>query len=300
MFKKKFLIVLLIIVIFSCSSDSNPAAGINNNDVELNFVGDNQNLDIVTWNIQNFPKHDLTIQYVRQCVNELNVDIIALQEIESGTSLTALQESLGSNWIFFKSSTSPYGNLAYLINTANITINSPYNILSSYSYEFAGRTPYVLELNYNNEDFTLINVHYKCCSDSVNDPDNSDRRRASSIAIYDYIHSNLDNSNVIILGDFNDILGNTNTVLDVFENDINSFTFADQSIADGPSENWSFPTYGAYGSHIDHILITNELTDNVISTMTIKIDDSLFESFADYDYYISDHRPIGISLFISE
>ena len=103
MFKKKFLIVLLTIIIFSCSSDTNPSSGINNNDLELNFVGDDQNLDIVTWNIQNFPKHDLTIEYVRQCINELNVDIIALQEIESGTSLTALQESLGSNWIFFKS-----------------------------------------------------------------------------------------------------------------------------------------------------------------------------------------------------
>ena len=39
---------------------------------------------------------------------------------------------------------------------------------------------------------------------------------------------------------------------------------------------------------------------NGIGIGYIRIDDSLFESFADYDYYISDHRPIGISLFISE
>jgi len=299
MFKKNLFIILLTIIIFNCST-TNPTEATNVNGYlnnPLNFIGDEQTLDIITWNIEVFPKHNLTIDYVRQCINELNIDIIALQEITNGASLEELQESLGENWIFYKSSSS----LAYLINTNEITINNnPYNILSQYSYDFASRAPYVLEITYNNENLTLINVHFKCCSDSQNDPDNSSRRRAASDAIYNYINSNLDNSNVIILGDFNDTLDNTNNVFDSFENNPNNFTFADENIAYGPSENWSYPSYGAFGSHIDHILLTNELTDNIMNTETIKIDDALSENFSDYDYYISDHRPVGISLFISE
>jgi len=42
----------------------------------------------------------------------------------------------------------------------------------------------------------------------------------------------------------------------MFINDPN-YTFADLHIAEGPIENWSFPT----AFHLDHILITNELFD---------------------------------------
>ena len=302
MFKKNLFIILLTVIIFSCSS-TNPvdvsSAGDGLLNSTFNFIGSEQNLDIVTWNIENFPKNEYTVDYVKQCIDELNVDIIALQEITNGARLEELKESLGENWTAFKASSSLA--LAYLVNTSKITINNnPYNILSQFSYDFASRPPYVLEINYNNEDLTLINVHFKCCSDTPNDPDNSARRQAASEAIYNYISDNLDNSNVVVLGDFNDTLNNTNNVFDIFENDTNNFTFADENIANGPSENWSFPSYGPYGSHIDHILLTNELTDNIVSAETIKVDDALSGSFADYDYYISDHRPVGISLLISE
>ena len=45
--------------------------------------GTDGTLDIITWNIENFPKSNLTIEYLSQLIVELDADIVALQEIGS-------------------------------------------------------------------------------------------------------------------------------------------------------------------------------------------------------------------------
>ena len=69
--------------------------------------------------------------------------------------------------------------------------------------------------------------------------------------------------------------------------------FADISIANGPSSDWSFPTWP---SHLDHILISNEFFDIFSNDiiLTYKIDDYM-NSWQQYDNYISDHRPVVIN-----
>ena len=67
------------------------------------------------------------------------------------------------------------------------------------------------------------------------------------------------------------------------------------NIASGSSTNWSYPSYP---SHIDHIILSNELFQFFIidEVKTIKIDDNLNGGWNEYDSNISDHRPIGIKL----
>ena len=103
------------------------------------------------------------------------------------------------------------------------------------------------------------------------------------------------NDKVIIVGDYNDELIDDNNVFDIFINDSN-FSFTDLDIAAGSSIFWSFP---GWPSHIDHILITSELFNNEIETSTVLIDNSMNGYFSTYNEYISDHRPVGISLNIS-
>ncbi|MBT6870707.1 MAG: hypothetical protein HOA66_04535, partial [Candidatus Marinimicrobia bacterium] len=45
--------------------------------------GKDETLDIITWNIEEFPKSYLTVEYLSQVIIELDADIVALQEIES-------------------------------------------------------------------------------------------------------------------------------------------------------------------------------------------------------------------------
>ena len=69
-----------------------------------------------------------------------------------------------------------------------------------------------------------------------------------------------------------------------------AFEFADYDIAVGSSSNWSYPTWP---SHLDHIIITDELFPDFESSnvQTFKIDQYM-GSWNSYDNYVSDHRPV--------
>ena len=77
-----------------------------------------------------------------------------------------------------------------------------------------------------------------------------------------------------------------------------NYYFADINIAQGNSSGWSFPNWP---SHLDHILVTNELFNmsGNQSVQTIKIDEYLNGGWNEYDQNISDHRPVGIKLLVN-
>ena len=66
----------------------------------------------------------------------------------------------------------------------------------------------------------------------------------------------------------------------VFLDNSNNYMFTDIEIAEGASQYWSFPSWP---SHLDHILITNELFDNEIITTTVFLDLSLIGGLGTYD-----------------
>ena len=68
------------------------------------------------------------------------------------------------------------------------------------------------------------------------------------------------------MGDFNDELIDTNNVFEIFFDNFDQYLFADYSMAEesNPWQYWSFPTYP---SHIDHVLISNELFDLIIDSI---------------------------------
>ena len=292
----KIILLLLFLLFLSCSKESDYMFDINSSifNSSLNFKGNTETLDIITWNIEHYPKNNLTNFYVSQIIDSLNVDIIALQEIENQTYFSNLEESLGNDWDSYRlgDSNSSWGELAYLINTSQVNVLSePYVILSEYDYEFSYREPAILECSFEGQSIILINVHYKCCDG------HETRRLAASNLLYDYINTNYSTDKVVILGDFNDMLTDVeNNVFVPFLSDNNYYYFADYQIAISSNLNWSYPSWP---SHIDHILITNELFDDVYDTQTILIDHSLNGSFSTYDSYISDHRPVGIKLFFN-
>lgn len=263
-------------------------------------IGSNQSLDIMTWNIENFPKNNQTINYVTEIINDINVDIIALQEIENQNTFDNLVDNLSGSWFGYRSDNSDWGELSYLINTDNLEITHfPYTILDQDEHYFAYRKPYVMKFSFNDEEFVIINVHFKCCGDGNLEDDYWDeeyRRLISNQYLKNYIDTNFSDQNVIVLGDFNDDIAesNINNVFSDFINDNQNYYFSDMYIAEGSSLNWSFPNWP---SHLDHILITNELFDNydTSSAFTFKIDEYM-SGWNEYDNYISDHRPVVINL----
>ena len=199
----KRLIILLMII--GCADTDIILNNIDNNNIS------SENLNIMTWNIENFPKNTITtVLSIASIIPSLNVDIIALQEIINEEAFGILINQLGDNWIGHRSGTSSstYQELAYLINTEHINIINVYTILENQNYYFAYRSPYVLEVQYNNQKFIIINNHLKCCGDgllNMNDTGDEEYRRLIAIQLLtQYIEENYNNEKVIILGDLND------------------------------------------------------------------------------------------------
>jgi len=165
----------------------------------------------------------------------------------------------------------------------------------------------VIEVTYANQDFVIINNHYKCCGNGLldlNDPwDQETRRYTANLLLKQYIDTNLSNAAVFVVGDLNDILTDPDiqNVFSPFLNDSSSYLFVDMEIAQGSISNWSFPNWP---SHLDHILITDELFDLYAMpgaiTQTIKVDSYLQGGFSEYDQNVSDHRPVGIRLPLAQ
>tara|TARA_B100001123_G_C15279093_1_gene1013318 strand:- start:899 stop:1933 length:1035 start_codon:yes stop_codon:yes gene_type:complete len=260
-------------------------------------LGSDQSLDFMTWNVEQYPKHSSTNSYMQEIINQIEIDIIAFQEIESSSSFNTLINQLDGDWVGYRSGgNSSYGELAYAINTEEINVLNIFTILNQEAYYFGYREPYVLRFLYQNDEYIMINNHFKCCGDGNLDySDSSDeeyRRLISSQLLQEYVENNYDDERVIILGDLNDMISD-NSSDNVFSGflDSNNFEFADYDIAFGPSSHWSYPTWP---SHLDHIIITNELYSNYQSTnvLTFEIDDYLSGGWNLYENYISDHRPV--------
>ena len=268
-------------------------------------IGSAQSLDIMTWNVENYPKHNQTTSYMVDIINQINVDVIAFQEIESQNSFNNLINQLDGEWVGYRSNqNSNWGELSYAINLNEVNIGSVYNILTEDEYFFAYRAPYVIEFSHQGVSYVAINNHFKCCGDGdldLNDSSDEEYRRlVSNQLLEEYINDNYGSSRVILLGDLNDSLTDDESD-NVFWNFLNSeiFIFADYSIANGASANWSFP---GWPSHIDHILISNELFSDFENAQvaTFKVDDYLSGGLNSYDNFISDHRPVYMRLNFSD
>jgi len=300
--------VIVIFIIVSCGKTESGPTSIEPPAVptlDSLFFGTDSTFEIVTWNIQNFPKLNMiTADYVIQIIMAIDADVVALQEIESNSYFDYVVDELNEiDSIYIGDRFN--SNLAYIYKSDVIDIDDIFEIYNSddYNREFP-RSPLVMQMHYNGNDIHVINNHLKAMGDgamNLNDPwDEETRRFDACNLLNEYIAANLVLSNVFILGDLNDILTDeqSNNVFWVFISQPDSYIFTDMEIAEGSYSNWSYP---GWPSHLDHILITNELFDEFAlpSTViqTLKIDNYLEGGWDEYYDNVSDHRPVGLKLY---
>lgn len=273
---------------------------------ELSF-GTDSTFDVLTWNIEWFPKNgQTTIDYVAQIIKALDVDVLAIQEVDDISSFKELTGGLSAYEGYLESSY--FAGLAYIYKKASIQINDIYEIYTTSAYWSPfPRSPMVMDLSYGNERFILINNHFKCCGDGdmeISDQDDEETRRyIASNLLKKYIDDNFPSENVIVLGDLNDVLTDAveNNVFQQIIDDNENYFFADSEIASGNESQWSYPTWP---SHIDHICITNELFDELeksgSAVQTIKLEEYISGGWSTYDEDISDHRPVAMRLRMNQ
>jgi endonuclease/exonuclease/phosphatase family metal-dependent hydrolase len=241
--------------------------------------------DIITWNIEHFPIVSTTSKEVANIILTSNVDLIAFQEVSSTESLDKLLVEL-PGWEG-KISISGDINLGYLYKTSEVRITELTTLYDSLGSPFPRPPVVTIATHTSGLSATLINIHLKCCGGS----DNIARRVEASNLIQQYIDSEKPNDPVIVLGDFNDEITSEAepTPFQNFLDDPNDYRFIDMAIAQDEDLGWSYPSWP---SHIDHLLITNELFDNVIEVKTLLLENC-------NHYYlnsVSDHRPVLMRL----
>lgn len=255
------------------------------------FPGTGQSLDIVTFNVETFPINGYnSVIVVASLLNTIDADVYALQEVASESGFNQLVGLMpGYTGLFYLINNSDW-NLAYIFKTSEISVDGNASKLLFTDSQYFPRPPFEVKIhhNYTNTDLYLINNHLKCCSGT----ENEESRRMASAMLKNYIDTSKPDDPVIILGDLND--GITDTSIDEnpflnFINDPDNYMFADMNIAKGSQLWWSYPSYP---SHIDHILITNELFEKRDTTLVYKA----APCYSEYSTYISDHRPVGIKL----
>ena len=286
-FYKILIVFLLNISIFS-------------QDLENLSFGDDSSLDIATWNIEWFPKNgQVTVEYVTQILQQLDLDILAMQELDDTDMFDQMLNELTNYTGYYESAW--FAGLAYVYKTDSVQINNIYEIYTTSPYWSAfPRSPMVMDMSFMGENYFIINNHFKCCGDGNldmgNEADEEKRRYNAVNLLKEYIDTYLHDKNVIVLGDLNDEIAESsqNNVFQNVLNDTENYFFVDYSIASGNSSDWSYPSWP---SHLDHILITNELFDELDNSdiLTIKVDEYLEGGWNEYDYNISDHRPVAIS-----
>lgn len=266
-------------------------------------LGRPSTLEVVTWNIETFPKNGFhTIDSVREVIRALNADLYAFQEIGDTNWFQRVIDDLPDYHVTYFSEW--YAGLAIAYRHDSVLVDSIYEIYTTFPYwsEFP-RSPLVFEFTFRSEKYILINNHLKCCGDEIldlSDPDDEETRRLNAMNLLkDYIDLNWSDEKVILVGDLNDNLQDTpaHNVFQAVLDDSLHYQFADIGIANEATSNWSYPSWP---SHLDHILITDELFDVLdrpySSIQTIKVDEFLPGGWSEYDAKISDHRPVALKL----
>ncbi len=252
--------------------------------------GTTATLDIITFNVEGFPKEGFTsVTALSALIKAINPDIVALQEVASEADFDRLVKLMpGWTGIFYPINNDEW-NLAYMIKESETELipGTARTLFEDDNWAFP-RPPFEIRVRHKDSgtELLLINLHLKCCGGS----DNESRRRAAAEQLKEYLDDERANDPVVMLGDYNDEISSTSTAENPFLNfisDQSAYVFADMEIALGSMLWWSYPSWP---SHIDHILVSNELAESIDTTLVIKAS----PCYPDYQRVLSDHRPVGI------
>ncbi len=256
--------------------------------------GSDGTFDLITWNVKDFPRTGFrTIDTLAVLISDLNIDMVAFQEI---SDTTAFRDFLGHlpGWDgIYAPDNYPDGTyqktaVIWRTDRANVTYIEQLFVGSLYQFP---RPPIHLycsvQFGDHQFDFHLIVLHLKA-EDTYDD---YLRRRAAIIMLKAYLDTHVPSApdqDWIIVGDYNDDLSDSNSenvFLPILQ-DTTDYRFLTLPMAGNPY--WS--SYPFLNLLIDNILITTQANSEYGNgnTITLRLDDE----YSNYFSRISDHRPV--------
>jgi len=246
---------------------------------------------IATWNCEFFPTAgDSTIEALSEIIDDMQIDIIAFQEIKKQGWFYKLMKNL-PEYNFIISKQSSFMDQAFIYKKNKYKLVNSIELYAESDYNFAGRPPLKCDFinKINNNKISLINLHMKCCDSGL------ERRKKASEMLYEYLDNLIESDDVsyIVLGDWNDDLKDKENehCFTSFLND-DRYYFPTIEITYDLSQA-SYPKE-PYVSFLDHIMVTKDLINNDYKVNTIMMDNYM-GGFEIYENYISDHLPVLFS-----
>ncbi|MBI2793247.1 MAG: endonuclease/exonuclease/phosphatase family protein [Ignavibacteria bacterium] len=279
--------------------------------VQIDTVSKNRTIDMSTWNLNWYGSSDTTFgpsdkdrqrRSIRQVMDSMGVDLIALQEVLSQEALTAITDSLSGEYrSLLASDIASAQKMAYIYNASTIVPESNGLAVNGGAQAWAGgRFPYRFTFTTTIggivQQLAVFNIHAKA-TDSATALEDYSRRKIDAETFHAYLNDFYSDANIVVIGDFNDNLAGS--VVDTsFESPYISF------LADTAS--WSSPTYlleqrglssyvGGLSSFIDHIIISNEVSPSHYRTFL----ESPQAYLSPYSSTVSDHLPVTMRLWPS-
>jgi len=260
--------------------------------VLVKAVGQSNTFEIMTWNIENFPLvGSKTINHVKTLIRNLDVDLIAVQEIGSISSFNTLLDSLpGWSGILSEDTYSSwYQKTGFLFKSDLISMTNVQNIFDGDNDWYAfPRPPLAVYVKIRDGsgikfDFNLIVLHLK----AFGDEESRLRRLAACEDLEEYMNDEIEagaDPDFIVLGDWNDNVNDpqNSNVFNVFLENQEQYRFLTKNLGG----QFSYIN----SSLIDHILITTD-TNTEFGQGTTRVL-YLDEEFRPYPSEVSDHRPV--------
>ncbi|SHG83287.1 T9SS-dependent choice-of-anchor J family protein [Flavobacterium defluvii] len=268
----------------------------------------------------------LQIENVAKVMNKLNADVYVVQEVSDDPSIDALIQKININGKTFDKTIStswsysfdtpdpnfPPQKLVVLYNTQNTTVKKTRVMFKEFydevragtktlpnypggngsSFFSSGRLPYLVTIETNIGGFTkeinLVDLHAR--ANSGTDISRYNMRKYDAQVLKDSLDAHYSNSNLIILGDYNDdvkasVITPNPSSYENFVTDTNNYNALTLGISQAGA--YSFLSSGGF---LDHIIISNELEDEYIENSIAVYDPR--NDIANYTTTTSDHGPV--------
>lgn len=255
-------------------------------------LGTDTTLELVTWNIQNFPKKgDSTLLLLRTLIDRMDVDLFCIQEIEDTTAFIQLLNGLPGYCGLYSQDDygSFYQKTGVIYKNEIVQVSEVHQIF--WNNDSFPRPPLEMMIRASSNggtfDFRLIVLHLKAGS-TVSD-------RAKRAGACRLLKKYVDNERArggeqdfVVAGDWNDelIKPEGENVFLPFLVDTIDYRFLTLPLAG----NEFYGSLVASGVLFDHILVTSDALTEYAGgrTSTVRLDDEI----VDYLRLISDHRPV--------
>jgi endonuclease/exonuclease/phosphatase family metal-dependent hydrolase len=276
--------------------------------VEIDTVSRSRTLDVSTWNVlwlgadtTRGPRDkNRQIRSIRQVIDSIRGDVVAVQEVVSMEALSRVADSLTGSWSAILATDVPSEQkMAYVYNTQTIVpVSNGLAVVGAGDAWANGRFPFRFSfrtnINGTQRTITAFNVHGKA-TDSATRQRDYERRVNDFRALANYLNEFYADSSVILLGDVNDIA--TGSVIDS-ELPSPLVPFIENTtrwnVVTKPLEERGLSSYVGFNrSFLDHIIVSQDLTPFLHRTYL----ETPTAFLSSYTATVSDHVPVTMRLF---